>query len=52
MPGWVKAMLVAILLVAVLAIALVLIFGGEHGPGRHGSLGSDGRAVLVSAAGP
>lgn len=35
-PRWVKALvLVALLLAAMLAV--VLLSGGEHGPGRHAS---------------
>jgi hypothetical protein len=35
-PGWVKALGVAVLIAALLLIVLMLLIGGEHGPGRHG----------------
>jgi hypothetical protein len=34
MPFWVKVMGI-ILIVVVLLVGIVLISGGEHGPGRH-----------------
>lgn len=40
-PRWVKVFLV----VAVVAVALfvvLLVFGGDHGPGRHTSIGVGG----------
>ena len=40
-PRWVKQLLLGLLAVVVLAVLIMLIVGGEHGPGRHGSLGLD-----------
>ena len=40
-PRWVKNLLWALLAVVVVAVLVMLIAGGEHGPGRHGSLGSE-----------
>jgi len=34
-PGWVKIVGIALLLVALLVVALLLIGGGVHGPQRH-----------------
>jgi hypothetical protein len=35
MPRWVKVFLIAAAVLVVLMVALVLISGGLHGPGRH-----------------
>lgn len=40
MPRWVKYLIVALLAVVVAAILIMLIAGGDHGPGRHGALAS------------
>ncbi len=45
-PRWVKA-LAALGAVAVVLLVAALLFGGEHGPQRHGSQG----ALSVPAAG-
>lgn len=37
-PRWVKNLLLALLVVALVAILVMLLFGGEHGPGRHQSI--------------
>jgi hypothetical protein len=42
-PGWVKAFAAIGLAVVVLAVVL-LVFGGDHGPSRHGA------PALASAA--
>ncbi|WP_169729471.1 hypothetical protein [Thermoactinospora rubra] len=39
MPRWVKVAIVVALLVVAAAVAVMLLSGGEHGPGRHMSLG-------------
>ena len=35
MPTWVKWFLLVALVAAVLVVAVLLITGGDHGPGRH-----------------
>lgn len=47
MPRWVKILgVVAIAVIAVL-VAVMLIAGGDHGPGRHGAESSAGIAMSV-----
>lgn len=36
MPGWVKALGVALLLIVVVVVLVMVVGGGQHGPGRHG----------------
>ena len=36
-PRWVKISLLVALVVAVLGVVVMLLVGGEHGPGRHSS---------------
>jgi hypothetical protein len=45
MPRWVKGFIAAGVIVAVLVVVLVLL-GGDHGPGRHG-LGSGPSPVVL-----
>lgn len=40
MPGWVKGFVVAGIVLVVLVV-VALVFGGEHGPGRHLPGGGD-----------
>lgn len=48
-PRWVKVVYVLCAVVTVLIVALLLFGGGDHGPGRHTSLGNDaGRTVQPS----
>ncbi|HZA18838.1 MAG TPA: hypothetical protein VE645_18450 [Pseudonocardiaceae bacterium] len=35
MPRWVKVFLLVAVAIAVLAVVVMLLVGGEHGPGRH-----------------
>lgn len=35
MPRWVKAALITVVILALLAVAVMLVSAGEHGPGRH-----------------
>ena len=35
MPRWVKVLAVALVVLVVVAILAMLVFGGDHGPGRH-----------------
>ncbi|HWJ65106.1 MAG TPA: hypothetical protein VNT31_00370 [Nocardioides sp.] len=38
-PSWVKYLLLGLATAAVLAVLVMLLVGGDHGPGRHlGSL--------------
>ncbi|MDQ3553964.1 MAG: plastocyanin/azurin family copper-binding protein [Chloroflexota bacterium] len=48
-PGWVKAIGIATIIVVALAIVVMVIGGGEHGPGRHAS--SAGAAGQTEASG-
>lgn len=38
-PRWVKLTVVVALLVGLVILVVVLVDGGEHGPGRHGAAG-------------
>jgi hypothetical protein len=38
MPRWVKVFLIVAVALAVLAVVVMLVVGGEHGPGRHQSM--------------
>jgi hypothetical protein len=40
MPRWVKRFLIVAAALVLLVVALMLVSGGQHGPGRH--LSSDG----------
>ena len=46
MPRWVKWFLLVGLIVLV-AVVMLLVFGGDHGPGRHGSLPAPASLVLA-----
>lgn len=47
-PRWVKVSAI-IALILVLLIVIVLLFGGDHGPGRHlGSGDAGGHTVLMN----
>ena len=37
MPRWVKVFLITAAALVVLMVALMLVSGGQHGPGRHRS---------------
>lgn len=39
MPRWVKMSAIVAVLLAVLVVVVMLLSGGEHGPGRHLSAG-------------
>ena len=49
-PRWVKALGIAVLIIAVVVFAAMLALGGEHGPGRHTDR-SDPGAKPVAALG-
>lgn len=34
-PGWVKLMAVGFAVLVVVAVVLMFLLGGDHGPGRH-----------------
>lgn len=40
LPRWVKVWGVIVAVLVVVAIAVLLFSGGEHGPGRHGAVGA------------
>lgn len=46
MPRWVKAFGIVVAILVVLVIAMLLIVGGEHGPGRHAASGEDAAPPL------
>jgi hypothetical protein len=48
MPRWVKVFLISAAVLVALMIALMLVSGGQHGPGRHLSSASTDTAPQVS----
>lgn len=36
MPGWVKGLVIGVVVVVALVILVMLLSGGQHGPGMHG----------------
>ena len=44
-PRWVKVSGLVVAALIVLLIAVMLLAGGDHGPGRHMSTGPNGKAV-------
>lgn len=36
-PRWLVTLVAVIVIAVLLAVALMLVLGGEHGPGRHGA---------------
>lgn len=36
MPGWVKGLAITLVLVVALVTLVMLLSGGQHGPGMHG----------------
>jgi hypothetical protein len=49
-PRWVWISAVVVGVLAVVAAAL-LLFGGQHGPGRHLSAGTPGSTLALAGAG-
>lgn len=49
-PRWVKYLLVALVAAVLGAVLVMLISGGEHGPGRHAGLGVDDATSLTVAS--
>jgi hypothetical protein len=49
MPRWVKAFLITAAALVLLMVAVMLIMGGDHGPGRHLSSAAGGGALEQSA---
>ncbi|MBG0831710.1 hypothetical protein HS041_28695 [Planomonospora sp. ID67723] len=50
-PRWVKVAAITVVVLVLLAIAVILISGGEHGPGRHLPSGDGAhRTALVAGA--
>jgi hypothetical protein len=35
MPRWMKVTVIAVAVLALLAVAVMILSGGDHGPGRH-----------------
>jgi hypothetical protein len=48
-PRWVKVFGIILIVLAMLAIAVMFISGGEHGPGRHTQSGDVRGQVLSSS---
>jgi len=48
-PRWVKALGITALALVLLVVAVMLIGGGEHGPGRHEAMGDAGGETPVAA---
>ncbi len=45
---WVKALTLGALIVVAVLVVVMLMAGGEHGPGRHGgSIGSSGSVLAM-----
>jgi len=36
MPGWVKGLAIGLVVVVALVILVMVLSGGQHGPGMHG----------------
>ena len=36
MPGWVKGLVIGLVVVVALVILVMVLSGGQHGPGMHG----------------
>jgi hypothetical protein len=49
-PRWVWISAVVVGVLAVVAVAL-LLFGGQHGPGRHLSVGTPGSTLVLAGTG-
>lgn len=49
-PRWVKALALAAVVVILVVVAIMLIAGGEHGPGRHGGLVDSRRSTYTARA--
>ncbi len=49
-PWWVKAIGIAILVVLIVAAAIFVVGGGQHGPGMHGSAEAASQPVGVTSA--
>ncbi len=49
-PRWVKALGITALALVLLVVAVMLIGGGEHGPGRHEAMGDAGGETPVATA--
>lgn len=43
-PRWVKALGIAGIVAVLLVVAVMLVGGGDHGPGRHAPAGDSGAA--------
>jgi hypothetical protein len=50
MPRWVKVFLLVAVAIAVLAVVVMLLVGGDHGPGRHQSAATVSAGVWTTPA--
>ena len=48
-PRWVKVFGIIVIFVVLLAVAIIFISGGEHGPSRHTPSADDGGQVPPSS---
>lgn len=48
MPRWVKLFAAGIIALILLAVVVLLVSGGEHGPSRHGAQAIGGDAPALS----
>lgn len=51
-PRWVKALGITVLAVVLLVVAVMVIGGGEHGPGCHEAMGDAGSETRVGTESP
>jgi hypothetical protein len=49
-PRWVKVLGITVIVVVLLAVAMMFLVGGEHGPGRHTQSGDTGGQVSPTSA--
>lgn len=50
-PSWVKAFLLVAAAIVVLGVVVMLLVGGDHGPGRHRSAPAASHQVVEATAG-
>ena len=50
-PSWLKYLLAALVAVALLAVLVMVVAGGDHGPGRHSGGQNSAPADAVATAG-
>jgi hypothetical protein len=47
LPRWVKVSGIVVAILAAVVVVIMLVVGGEHGPGRHGGVGSHAAEPLA-----